>query len=58
MADPIVRCPYCVVGDHFVPMLPRSGGWFICLECRHTANPEKPEFKCSCQKCRELNRAA
>jgi hypothetical protein len=58
MDDQIVRCPYCVVGDHFVPMLPRAEGWFTCVECGHTANPAKPEFKCFCQKCGELNRAA
>ena len=58
MAEQIVRCPYCVLGDDFRPMLPRSGGWFVCPNCIHIAAPEKPEFKCSCKKCRELNRAA
>jgi hypothetical protein len=58
MDEQVVRCPYCVVGDHFVPMLPRPEGLFTCVECGHTAIPEKPEFKCSCQKCGELNRAA
>ena len=58
MADQIVRCPYCVLGDDFRPMLPRSGGWFVCLNCIHIAAPEKPEFNCFCQKCGELNRAA
>ena len=58
MADEIVRCPYCVLGDHLAPMLPRAVGWFTCLECGHTANPEKPDFKCFCQKCVELSRAA
>jgi hypothetical protein len=47
-----------LVSDHFVPMSPRSEGWFTCVECGHTAIPEKPEFKCFCQKCGELNRAA
>ena len=56
--EQIVRCPYCVLGDHFRPMLPRPEGWSICLKCGHFANPEKPEFKCFCQKCGELNRAA
>jgi hypothetical protein len=58
MAEQIIRCSYCVLVDRFTPMLPRPGGWFICLECGHTANPENPEFKCFCQKCGELNRAA
>jgi hypothetical protein len=58
MAEQIVRCPHCVLGDQFRPMLPRPEGWFTCLECGHTANPGKPEFKCFCQKCGELSRAS
>jgi hypothetical protein len=54
----IVRCPYCILGDDFRPMLPKPGGWFICQKCGHSVMPEKPEFKCFCQKCGELNRAA
>ena len=30
MVDPIVRCPYCVQGDHFKPMSSRPEG-LICL---------------------------
>jgi hypothetical protein len=58
MTDEIVRCPYCVLGEDFRPMLPRPEGWFICRKCGHTLIPESPDFKCSCQKCNELNRAA
>ena len=58
MAEQIVRCPYCVLGNEFRPMVQRSQGWFICLSCGHTAMPEKPDFKCFCKKCGELNRAA
>jgi hypothetical protein len=58
MADQIVRCPYCVLGEDFRRMLPRLGGWFICQKCAHRAIPENPEFKCFCQKCGALNRAA
>jgi DNA-directed RNA polymerase subunit RPC12/RpoP len=54
----VVRCPYCVLDDHFRPMSPRPDGWFICTKCGHSANPVKPEFKCFCQKCGELSRAA
>jgi hypothetical protein len=53
----IIRCPFCVLDDHFGPMLPRPG-WFMCSKCGHTTIPERPEFECFCQKCRELNRAA
>jgi hypothetical protein len=58
MPEQIVSCPYCVLGEGFRPMLPRSGGWFVCLKCAHIAAPENPEFKCFCQKCTEPNRAA
>jgi DNA-directed RNA polymerase subunit RPC12/RpoP len=58
MAEKVVRCPYCVLGDHFRPMLSRSQGWFICLKCGHTTNLEKPELKCFCQRCGALKRAA
>ena len=58
MVEQIVRCPYCVLGDQFRPMLSRPGGWFICHKCGHTAISEKPEFKCFCQKCGGLNPAA
>jgi hypothetical protein len=58
MDEQVVRCPYCVVGDHFRPMLPRAEGWFVCLNCGHSANPGKTEFKCFCYKCGELNQVA
>jgi hypothetical protein len=58
MAEQIIRCPYCVLGDDLGPTLPRAEGWFICPKCGHTAISEKPEFRCFCQKCGELNRAA
>lgn len=58
MTDEILRCSYCVLGDHFRPMLESLDGWFLCPRCGHTANPGKPYFKCSCRKCEEMNRAA
>ena len=58
MPDQIVRCPYCLSGDDFRLMSPRPEGWFICPKCGHTSIPQDPEFKCFCQKCSELNRAA
>ena len=54
----IVRCPYCVLGNGFRPMLPKQDGWFICQKCGHTVMPSNPDFKCFCQKCGEKNRAA
>ena len=58
MAEQIICCPYCVLCDQARLMLPRPGGWFICLQCGHTAIPDKPEFKCFCLNCGLLIRAA
>jgi len=58
MTNEIIRCPYCVLGDHFRPMLERLEGWFICTRCGHTANPGVTHYKCHCKKCQEMNRAA
>jgi len=58
MAEKIIRCPYCVLGDDFRRMLSKTGGWFVCQKCGHTVMTEKPDFKCFCRKCGELKRAA
>jgi len=58
MTDQVVRCPYCVVGDHLRLMVPRPGGWFICYKCVHTVKPSDPNFRCFCQGCGESTRAA
>jgi len=48
---PIIRCPYCQVGNEFLTMLERVEGWFQCDICGHNAMPLDPEFRCSCSKC-------
>jgi hypothetical protein len=58
MAEQIVRCPYCVVGYEFRPMLHRADGRFICEKCSHIVVPSNAAFRCSCRKCVELNRVA
>jgi hypothetical protein len=55
MAEPILRCPYCVLGDQSRLMIPEFGGWFICENCAHAADPDDPEFNCTCAKCRQLH---
>jgi hypothetical protein len=57
MAEQVLCCPYCILGDQFTPMLQRPA-WSICEKCGHVAIPEDPDFKCSCRKCLELSRAA
>jgi hypothetical protein len=58
MTETIERCPYCLLGHEFRPMIHRSEGWFVCSKCGHTAMPDEPEFKCFCRKCGELKRVA
>jgi hypothetical protein len=58
MAEPIVRCPYCILSDHFRPMLKRLEDWFIYTKCGHTATPGLAYYRCQCKKCQEMNRAA
>jgi hypothetical protein len=36
MAD-TVRCPYCVLGLEFLPMIAHVEGRYICWKCGHTA---------------------
>jgi len=54
----IVRCPYCVEGGCFRPMLRRSTGWFLCLGCGHMTLPSDPYAKCSCHRCHAMNQVA
>jgi len=57
MSEQVVRCPFCVLGDDFRPMLEKPD-WFICEQCGHTLLTGDPEFKCRCANCVKLNRAA
>jgi len=57
MSEKVFRCPYCVEGDQFRPMLQKPN-WFICEQCGHVLLPGDADFKCGCQRCLELERAA
>jgi hypothetical protein len=57
MANLIVRCPYCLQGNEFRPMLQRPT-WFVYEKCGHVEIPDDPDFRCSCRRCVELNRVA
>jgi len=50
-----VRCPYCVLGNEFMPMQ-----WddcrFVCVKCGHIVNSVDKDFVCRCRKCQELDR--
>ena len=58
MLPEIVRCPYCVEGGCFRPMLQPSKGWFFCLGCGHTTRPADPHAKCSCARCYAMSQLA
>jgi len=57
MAEQIVRCPYCMLGDQSGTMLQRPE-WFICEQCGHVVIPDDPDFKCCCRNCLKVKRAA
>jgi|HubBroStandDraft_4_1064222.scaffolds.fasta_scaffold253955_1 hypothetical protein len=54
MAEPVVRCPYCIVGDGFKPMATNATGRFICTKCGHLTIPDVQDFKCFCWHCAQL----
>ena len=54
-----LRCPYCVQGNDFRPMVELSGrsdGTFFCSKCHHVAGSAEGALKCGCANCRNLNR--
>ena len=58
MLSEIVRCPYCVQGGCFRPMLLRPTGWYLCLGCGHSTVPNDPYARCACERCQAMNQAA
>lgn len=52
----VVRCPYCVLGREFRPMVRHLDGRYICAKCGHLAHPFDKKFQCSCPAC--LNQRA
>ena len=49
-----VRCPYCVLGLEFRPMVAHVDGRYICNKCGHTTHPSDVKYECHCPKCRNL----
>ena len=47
----VIRCPYCLVGIEFRPMLAYKDGRFVCRDCAHTVRPGVNEYRCSCRHC-------
>jgi hypothetical protein len=51
----VVRCPCCVFGEEFRPMVAHLDGGFICAECGHLASSSDKDFKCRCPEYSELS---
>ena len=59
MSEVVVRCPYCVLGKEFRPMLRDPGKKrFVCVGCGHTKMPSAGHSTCHCPKCRHMSRVA
>jgi hypothetical protein len=52
----IVRCPYCVAGPEFIPMLAYKDGRCVCIWCAHTVYPGNVGYQCDCRTCIRLRR--
>ena len=53
MINPVFRCPYCILGNHFQPLVVQND-IFLCPKCGHVKEPGDESFKCACHKCEEL----
>ncbi len=49
-----VRCPYCVLGQEFRPMVAHVDGRYICNRCGHTTRPGDERYECHCPRCAKL----
>jgi len=49
-----VRCPFCVLGEEFRPMVAHIDGRYICNKCGHTTNAGDRQYECHCPKCLQL----
>jgi len=47
-----IRCPYCMAGIEFSPMIAYKDGRFVCRDCAHTVCPGITGYKCTCRPCR------
>jgi hypothetical protein len=54
MTERVVRCPYCVAGTEFMPMIALTNGAFVCTDCGHLEIPGNEDLNCHCSRCVEL----
>jgi hypothetical protein len=50
-----VRCPYCVEGNGFRPMVEISDNRHVCKTCGHIVSLSESSFVCGCVKCLQLS---
>jgi len=50
-----LRCPHCMAGIDFRPMIAHKDGRFVCRDCAHTMRPGVPEYECTCRPCLRLS---
>jgi hypothetical protein len=51
-----IRCPHCMAGIEFRPMIAYRDGRFVCRDCAHTTRPGITAYKCTCRLCLRLFR--
>ena len=54
----VLRCPFCVLGQDFRPLLARTDGRFYCSQCGHTASPRELSYACGCAQCARMSHGA
>ena len=52
----VIRCPHCLLGTEFRPMIAYKDGRFVCRDCAHTVCPGVPEYRCICFPCLRIQR--
>ena len=55
MTENVMRCPYCVSGHEFRPMIAHVDGRFICNKCGHVGRPGDMDYRCNCPNCQKLS---
>jgi hypothetical protein len=54
MDEITVRCPFCVVDNHFRRMLQMVDSKYSCNCCGHLVAPHNKDFQCHCGRCNSL----
>jgi hypothetical protein len=52
----IIRCPNCMLGIEFRPMIAYRDGRFVCRDCAHAVHPGLLEYRCMCRQCLKMAR--